>query len=72
MTDEVRAKAKARLAEKGLSQRQLAERLGRHPQYVWDVLSGKSGNIPKSWRDILEELGLVLTVRAVDEGAESP
>lgn len=67
MTDEVRAKVRGRLEELGISQRQLAQRLGRHPQYIWDVLNGKSGNIPKSWRDILAAVGLELTVRPVED-----
>lgn len=64
MTEEIIRATKARMAAIGMSQNQLAKRLGIEPVNLSRMLNGRSGSVPKSWQRVLEELGLEL--RAVE------
>lgn len=62
MTDEIRAEIKRLMKEKGLSQRALAEKLGVNEKSLSRTLldRGKPAGI---WPDILDELGVELTLK---------
>ena len=51
------------MAEQGLSQQNVAEHLGVSRSRVGHLLSGARGRIPQSILDLLDALGLELTVR---------
>ena len=63
MNEAIRSTVKEVMAARHISQRELAEQLDVNPQYIWDLLKGKSGNAPKRWEQVLEALDLELYVR---------
>lgn len=62
MTDRVRKAVKERMAQLGMSQGDLAEKLHMERVNLNRILTGRSGKIPESWQRILDSLGLELTV----------
>ena len=62
VTDEVIKAVKHALVYKGWSQAQLAEAIGKKPQYVSAMMTGKAGKITGAWQELLDELGLEITV----------
>ncbi|WP_218022857.1 helix-turn-helix domain-containing protein [Calidithermus terrae] len=62
MTDRVRKAVKERMAQLGMSQGDLAEKLHMERVNLNRVLTGRSGKIPESWQRILDSLGLELMV----------
>ena len=60
MNEEIRSRIREEMARKGMSQRELAERLGVTPSALSQVLSGKRGTMPESLMDVLNALGLTL------------
>ncbi|WP_293914495.1 XRE family transcriptional regulator [Deinococcus sp.] len=63
---------KEQMRRKGLTNAELARRLGVKPPHVSRVLSRQSGRIPESLADVLTELGLKLTVAPLAPGEASP
>lgn len=60
MNEEIRSRIREEMARKGMSQRELAERLDVTPSALSQVLSGKRGTMPESLMDVLNALGLTL------------
>ena len=60
MNEEIRSRIREEMTRKGMSQRELAERLGVTPSALSQVLSGKRGTMPESLMDVLNALGLTL------------
>ena len=60
MNSEVREAVKAALGQKGMSQAELARRLGMERGNLNRLLQGKSGQVPEVWQKVLDELGLKL------------
>lgn len=60
MNQRIRARIRAEMARQGVSQAELARRLGIKPPSLSQVLSGKYGQMPQSLMDVLEALGLTL------------
>lgn len=69
MNDTIRRAVRVRLAERDMTQADLAEKVGMKAQYVSNILTGKVGKIPAAWSKILDELGLELV--AVPKGGKS-
>ncbi|WP_293914248.1 helix-turn-helix transcriptional regulator [Deinococcus sp.] len=65
VNDEIRQTVKDAMHSRKLNQVQLAEKLGVTPQALSRTLNER-GKVPGLWRGILEELGLVLTVKAAE------
>lgn len=66
MNAEVRDAVKAALEEKGMTQAELARRVGMERPNLHRLLSGKSGQVPETWQKIFNELGLRLTVEPIE------
>lgn len=63
-TDErIRAKMRQVMAEKNLTQVELAKRLGVKQPSIAAILSGKRGTIPQSLLDLLDALDLELNAQ---------
>lgn len=69
MNDTIRRAVRVKLAERDMTQADLAERIGVTPQYVSRIMQGKVGKIPAAWSKILDELGLELV--AAPKGGKS-
>lgn len=67
MNDHIREAVRIELARRRSNQTRLAQQVGVTPQYISDIMSGKSGNVPSVWGRIFDELGLELTVKAKPE-----
>lgn len=63
MNDRIREAVRVELARRRSNQTRLAQQVGVTPQYISDIMSGKSGNVPTVWGRIFDELGLELTVK---------
>lgn len=63
MNAEVREVVHAALERKGLTQAELARRIGMERANLHRLLSGKSGRVPEAWQKIFDELGLELTAK---------
>ncbi|MDZ7704765.1 MAG: helix-turn-helix transcriptional regulator [Trueperaceae bacterium] len=68
MNDDLRKAIRLELARQDMSQNDLAKELGVSHQYVSAVMTGAAANIPKTWANILDTLGLQLT--AIPKGAD--
>ena len=66
VTEEIRATVKDVLHEKRMTQNELAEQLGVTPQALSRTLNER-GKVPGLWKDILDALGLRLTVEPVGD-----
>ncbi len=60
VNERIRRSVRVALAERDMTQRDLAEKLGIAPQHVSDLIRGKTGKIPASWQKMLEALDLEL------------
>jgi len=67
MNDHIREAVRVELARRRSNQTRLAQQVGVTPQYISDIMSGKSGNVPSVWGRIFDELGLELTVKPKHE-----
>lgn len=67
MNDHIREAVRVELARRRSNQTRLAQQVGVTPQYISDIMSGKSGNVPSVWGRIFDELGLELTVKSKPE-----
>ncbi|WP_420597025.1 XRE family transcriptional regulator [Deinococcus sp.] len=65
--EKIRAAIRAAMAEKQLTQFEVAQRLGVKQPSVAAILSGKRGRVPQSLLDMLTALDLRLTVEAGGE-----
>lgn len=62
MNDSIREAVRVELARRRSTQARLADEVGVSRQYISDIMSGKSGNVPSVWSRIFEQLGLELIV----------
>lgn len=69
VNEKIREAVRVELARRNSNQAALAEKVGVSPQYLSDVMRGKSGNVPAVWSRIFEELGLNL-VAVKDDKAD--
>ncbi len=67
MTDEIRHAVKVALAQKRLTQGELAQRIGVSPVHLSRMMKGKRSSVPEAWQRVFDELGLELTVKAKGE-----
>lgn len=67
MNERIRQAVRVELARRNSSQARLADDVGVSRQYISDIMSGKSGNVPSVWGRIFDELGLELTVKSKPE-----
>jgi transcriptional regulator with XRE-family HTH domain len=69
----IREALKRTMREKGLTQAALAERLGIKQPSVADILTGRRGRQPESLLNLLDAVGLELTIRekAAEKGDDS-
>lgn len=65
--DIIRQRIRARMAERGLTQAELARQLEIKPPSLAQVLSGRRGRIPESLLDVLTALDLRIELVAVEE-----
>lgn len=63
MTETVRKAVKEQMEKLGKSQGDVAEALDMERVNVTRMLSGRSGKIPEKWLEMLDYLGLELTVK---------
>ena len=52
---------------KGLTRQKMAADLDIAPTNLSNILNGKTSDMPKRWHEILDYLGLELTVKSRDE-----
>lgn len=71
MNDRIREAVRVELARRKSTQARLAEEVGVSRQYISDIMSGKSGNVPSVWSRIFDELGLELTIKPKGEQGEA-
>jgi transcriptional regulator with XRE-family HTH domain len=60
MNEGIRRAVRVSLAERDMTQSDLAEKIGVSPQYVSRIMQGQVGKIPPAWLRILDTLGLEL------------
>lgn len=60
MNDRIRRAVRVSLAERDMTQADLARTVGMKPQYVSELLTGKAGKIPTAWTRVLDALDLEL------------
>lgn len=60
MNDRIRRAVRVSLAERDMTQADLARLIEMKPQYMSELLTGKTGKIPNAWQRILDALGLEL------------
>lgn len=66
----IRDRIRAEMTAQGLTQAELARRLGIRPPSLSQVLSGSRGKVPQSLLDVLNELGLTIQATAVGSDKE--
>ncbi len=71
MNDRIREAVRIELAKRQSNQARLADQVGVSRQYLSDIMSGKSGNVPAVWSRIFDNLGLELTVKPKTETGEA-
>lgn len=62
MNRQIREEVRVALARRNETQAVLARRIGVTPQYLSDIMRGKSGNVPDVWQKVFDDLGLELVV----------
>jgi len=67
MNERIREAVRVELARRRSNQTRLAHQVGVTPQYISEIMSGRSGNVPTVWGRIFDELGLELTVTLKDD-----
>ena len=70
MNEQVRDGVRKAIEQRGVSQREIADRLGIKPENLSRMLNGRVNGVSKLWRGLLETLDLELTAvpRAADNG----
>jgi transcriptional regulator with XRE-family HTH domain len=66
----IRDRIRAEMTAQGLTQVELARRLGIRPPSLSQVLSGSRGRVPQSLLDVLDELGLTIQAVAIESDEE--
>ncbi len=66
----IRHRIRAEMAAQGLTQVELARRLGIRPPSLSQILSGSRGKVPQSLLDVLNELGLTIQATALESDEE--
>ncbi len=61
VTEEIRKVVRVKLAERNWSQAELAKRADLSPQFLSQIMTGKTGDLPDYWNSVLDVLGLELT-----------
>jgi len=61
LAERIRSAVNAELAQRGISQRELARRLGWSQQYAWRRLAGRQEMSPSDLEQISQELGVSIT-----------
>ena len=61
--EEIMDAVRERMREKGMSQAEVAELIGRYQSNIADMLAGRRGQVPSLLLETLEQLGLELVVR---------
>ncbi|WP_425146536.1 helix-turn-helix domain-containing protein [Deinococcus sp.] len=70
VNERIRVEIRAAMSRQGVTQAELARRLGVKPPSLAQVLSGKRGVMPESLMDVLHALGLTLDVVPAGQGQE--
>ena len=70
MNEQIRVEIRAAMSKQGLTQAELARRLGITPPSLAQVLSGKRGVMPESLMGVLHALGLTLEAVPVKQKGE--
>ncbi|CAM3836501.1 helix-turn-helix transcriptional regulator [Deinococcus frigens] len=60
MNEAIRNAVRDAMKAKGLTQEQMAERIGVHRVHVNRMLTGASSDVPDAWQKMLDEVGLDL------------
>lgn len=68
MNEGIRRAVRVSLAERDMSQTDLAEKIGVSRQYVSRIMQGQVGKIPPAWQRILDALDLDLVAVPRDKG----
>lgn len=58
MNEDTRNAVRDAMKAQGITQEQMAERLGVHRVHVSRMLTGAASQMPDAWRKLLDELGL--------------
>lgn len=70
--EEIRGRIRQEMGRKGLTQRDLAKRLGVSPPALSQIISGKRGTMPDSLLDVLNALDLTLKAVPKDSTGAGP
>lgn len=62
MNERIQNTVRSVLAERGISQGELARRTGIAAPTISRMLNGDIGKVPDSWKQILDELGYEVTI----------
>lgn len=66
----IRHRIRTEMAAQGLTQVELARRLGIRPPSLSQILSGSRGKVPQSLLDVLNELGLTIQATTIESDEE--
>lgn len=67
MNEKIRRAVRVSLAERDMTQTDLAEKIGVSRQYVSRIMQGQVGKVPDAWVRILDALDLELTAVARED-----
>lgn len=67
MNEGIRRAVRVSLAERDMTQSDLAAEIGVTPQYVSRIMQGQVGKVPEAWQKILDALDLELV--AIPKGS---
>lgn len=63
MTEQIAQAVRRCIEKKEMTLSDYAKEMGMQRQYLNDLLALRKGNMPSSWQEILDDLGLELVVR---------
>lgn len=72
VNERIRLRVRDEMTRQGITQAELARRLGVKQPSIAQIMSGKRGTIPQSLMDMLEALGLTLEAVALAETVNPP
>lgn len=72
VNDQIRSAAKDAIAQRCLTQQQLAAKVGTSQPTIAQLLNGQRTGSPATWEKLLRELGLQLEMRAIPAPPSSP
>lgn len=67
MNDHIRKEVRIAMIRAGVTQTELANKLGLSRQHLNHLLTGHRGKLPDAWGKLFDELGLELTVKPKHE-----